>query len=1316
MMAWRRRIGLGISLIILMVVMAGSASAQVTNVSACGAISSPGTYLLNKSLSVSSSTCINITSDNVIFDGQGYSIHGSSLSTANSYGVYVYNSGQALGNVTVKNLVVTDWYYGIYYRSAENGTIENNTAYSNTYGIYLSVSSNGNTITTNTLDRNEGSGIYLNGASSNTITNNTAYSNTNTYYDFYLGGISLHNSSSNTITNNNASNNNVDGIFLNQSSNNYLANNNATSNTYSGILVGSGSDGNTITNNNATSNNRNGISLHNSSSNTITNNNATSNNRNGISLNYFSNGNTIANNKALSNANYGILLQDSSNNYVANNTAHSKSSSYAGIYLYSSGGGTTINNTITNNNASNTGTGIYLNDADNSTITNNNATSNNYDGIWVGSGSDGNTITNNNASNNGDTGIELYMNSNSNTIINNTANSNNYGMYLEKSSSNTITNNTVSGNTLWDFYSRSNSLNNVVTDLTINPTISFTGADIAIKSVSSPPSDPSGYKNISHFINATSNSGYSSWLFLNVSYSDSDVSTVDESSLRMWRYSGSWTQVSGTNGVNTASNYVYAYITSFSVFAPMAQVGDTTPPTIIISSPANASTSDTTPLLNASFGETVSYAWYNVNGTTNSTPVGSTSNLTLELPSLGDGQHNITVYANDSAGNLNSSTVYFTIDTTPPTITITSPANTTYASTSVALNVSASEAVSSWFYSLNGAANVSFTPNTTITAGNGANTIVVWANDSAGNWGTATSYFTVDSSPPSLILISPAENQTILNSSVTFMFYAVDNLAAALSYNLSIDGVVNVSTGSASSNANTSVAVSGLGNGNHNWSVVVWDSVSNKNTSVTRNFTVLTKVSITPIKLLSIVNTTNSSGIIDLNSKGVPQAITERTGVTGYEYTVRTNGSTPVVNLSVDVFIEPPSGVSDISNTSGAVPGFYYKINVNDSSWFDNVTVVQLRIYYNISTINLPSGISENTLRPVRYTNGSWVRLDCASLGGCTATLADGTLLYASGVVTSSMNATNPYVWANLSNFSTYGIGGGVSTSTSTASITTGGGGGEAPPRLGVQKIATSPADVANLVDQFLYFTKEFYVVSAELAGVLGSIGHVPTSPAIVEKLDRVLASPVKTLTGEPYLTAKLTGKAVVEVEDPYAIASEKVLEKYSAADRVVFARGDLGVDSIAAVAYARALKVPILLVRPGELPVSTEDALLKLGVKSSIVVGGSDAVSEEVAALLPGASRIWGTDRYETAVELAVALEAVQGIDTIIVTNGLDPDINAVMLSDYYGAPIVYVRGEEVPKVTKEYLEQHKIDGVRRILTLGLPEKAEKMVKELMS
>jgi len=85
------------------------------------------------------------------------------------------------------------------------------------------------------------------------------------------------------------------------------------------------------------------------------------------------------------------------------------------------------------------------------------------------------------------------------------------------------------------------------------------------------------------------------------------------------------------------------------------------------------------------------------------------------------------------------------VDTTSPSINIVSPVNQTYSTSSVDLNVTSNEAVNTWEYSLDGATNQSFTPNTTLTGlSDGGHTVDVYATDSSGNTGSESVSFTVD--------------------------------------------------------------------------------------------------------------------------------------------------------------------------------------------------------------------------------------------------------------------------------------------------------------------------------------------------------------------------------------------------------------------------------------------------------------------------------------------------------------------------------------------------------------------------------------------
>lgn len=79
---------------------------------------------------------------------------------------------------------------------------------------------------------------------------------------------------------------------------------------------------------------------------------------------------------------------------------------------------------------------------------------------------------------------------------------------------------------------------------------------------------------------------------------------------------------------------------------------------------------------------------------------------------------------------------YQNLGITPPTTpvpTIILPANTTYTTANRSLQVTANESVSSWWYILNGGSNTSFTPNTTILATNGTNTLTVYVNGTSGS-------------------------------------------------------------------------------------------------------------------------------------------------------------------------------------------------------------------------------------------------------------------------------------------------------------------------------------------------------------------------------------------------------------------------------------------------------------------------------------------------------------------------------------------------------------------------------------------------------
>lgn len=102
---------------------------------------------------------------------------------------------------------------------------------------------------------------------------------------------------------------------------------------------------------------------------------------------------------------------------------------------------------------------------------------------------------------------------------------------------------------------------------------------------------------------------------------------------------------------------------------------------------------------------------------------------------------------------------------------------------------------------------------------------------------------------------------------------------------------------------------------------------------------------------------------------------------------------------------------------------------------------------------------------------------------------------------------------------------------------------------------------------------------------------------------------------------------------------------------KVMVVNGENYPDALSAAPYAAFNGYPILLTRSSSLPPETREVLEK--ARSTIVVGGTSAIKEELMGHFPGATRIAGGDRYETSLEVARQL----GLDTrsLLLASGQD-------------------------------------------------------------
>jgi len=190
-----------------------------TNVDSCRTLDKAGTvYTLTDDVTTTGD-CFTISADNITLEGAGKTVDGDDSS--GDEGVIV--SGKL--NVTIRNLIITDFGKGIYFTAGTNNSlIKNNNISSGQDGIYIDGNSKDNEIVDNNSSLNSLSGIYLFSVSTgNLITNNTLTSNS-------LYGLLIRSTSHTNVTGNIANLNSEAGILIRTGVDNNIINNIANSN------------------------------------------------------------------------------------------------------------------------------------------------------------------------------------------------------------------------------------------------------------------------------------------------------------------------------------------------------------------------------------------------------------------------------------------------------------------------------------------------------------------------------------------------------------------------------------------------------------------------------------------------------------------------------------------------------------------------------------------------------------------------------------------------------------------------------------------------------------------------------------------------------------------------------------------------------------------------------------------------------------------------------------------------------------------------------------------------------------------------------
>ena len=194
---------------------------EISYISGCTVINSPGTYLLTSDINDNRYTeqinaihvCILINSNDVFLDCQSHTIKGFSPSSSVKYAGI---STRGRTNIVIANCKVEHYYYGFGIYDSTNFTVINNTAENNSYGFYIYHSTNFAVINNIANNNSYGFGICSSDKPSTnfTLINNTA-NNNNYGFDIYSSGYrGFYFPSANFALINNTANNNSYGFHI----------------------------------------------------------------------------------------------------------------------------------------------------------------------------------------------------------------------------------------------------------------------------------------------------------------------------------------------------------------------------------------------------------------------------------------------------------------------------------------------------------------------------------------------------------------------------------------------------------------------------------------------------------------------------------------------------------------------------------------------------------------------------------------------------------------------------------------------------------------------------------------------------------------------------------------------------------------------------------------------------------------------------------------------------------------------------------------------------------------------------------------------
>ncbi|ATO27410.1 N-acetylmuramoyl-L-alanine amidase [Bacillus atrophaeus] len=153
-----------------------------------------------------------------------------------------------------------------------------------------------------------------------------------------------------------------------------------------------------------------------------------------------------------------------------------------------------------------------------------------------------------------------------------------------------------------------------------------------------------------------------------------------------------------------------------------------------------------------------------------------------------------------------------------------------------------------------------------------------------------------------------------------------------------------------------------------------------------------------------------------------------------------------------------------------------------------------------------------------------------------------------------------------------------------------------------------------------------------------------------------------------------------------YATAA-KVANEMARSTTALVVNGFVDADGMAAISYASSKKYPILFTNDSTLNGSAANAIKNLGIKNTIVIGGTKSISNSLYNKLPNPSRVTAKNRYDLSVKLSKKTSLSTSYTYI--TNGFKEadSIVAGAISSKQGRAHLLTNGDNLSKEVRTYI-----------------------------